>query len=268
MRHLGNGHSVTTAEAEDQMGTDAELYIDLLKRILVNNIYQDPAQPAHWYRGTSYDAARRELGKDWPSLAHTMVGSKRLDNVQHCIESVLQERIPGDLIETGVWRGGVGILMRGILKAHHDGQRTVWLADSFRGIPPTGPDGHHLDQALSLDQANDVLGVSRHQVEENFRRYGLLDAQVRFLEGWFSDTLPAAPIRALALLRLDGDLYKSTTDALTHLYPKVSPGGFVIIDDFEIEACRQAVTDYRAAHGIDDDICPIDDNGVFWRKRR
>lgn len=250
------------------MGTDPALYLDLLKRILVNSIYQDPAQPAHWYRGTSYDSARRETGKDWPSLAHTMVGSKRLDNVQQCVESVLREQIPGDLIETGVWRGGVAILMRGILKAHNDTQRTVWLADSFRGIPPAGLDGHPLDQALALDQFNDVLGISRNRVEENFRRYGLLDAQVRFLEGWFSDTLPAAPIQRLAILRLDGDLYQSTTDALTHLYPKLSPGGYIIIDDFEIEACRQAVKDYRSAHGIDDDICPIDDNGVFWRKQR
>lgn len=119
-----------------------------------------------------------------------------------------------------------------------------------------------------MDQFNDVLGVSRDQVEENFRRYGLLDSQVRFLEGWFSETLPTAPIRALAVLRLDGDLYKSTMDVLTHLYPKVTPGGYVIIDDFDIAACRQAVKDYRAAHEIDDEICPIDDNGVFWRKQR
>lgn len=121
------------------MGAHAELYLDLLKRILPNTIYQDPAQPAHWYRGTSYDATRRELGKDWPSLAHTMVGCKRLDNVQQCVESVLKEKIPGDLIETGVWRGGVGILMRGILKAHHDTQRIVWLADSSTVSRPLAP---------------------------------------------------------------------------------------------------------------------------------
>lgn len=250
------------------MGAQAELYLDLLKRILINTIYQDPAQPAHWYTSTSYDPGRREMGQDWPSVAHTMVGRKRLDNVQQCVESVLRDGIPGDLIETGIWRGGVGILMRGILKAHDDTNRIVWLADSFQGIPPTGPEGHPLDQALALDQANNVLSVSRAEVEENFRRYGLLDHQVRFLAGWFSETLPAAPISSLAVLRLDGDLYKSTTDVLTHLYPRVSAGGYVIVDDFEIEACRQAVHDYRTAHGINDDICPIDSNGVFWRRQR
>jgi O-methyltransferase len=92
---------------------------------------------------------------------------------------------------------------------------------------------------------------------------------VRFLKGWFRDTLPTAPVQRLALLRLDGDLYESTTDALTHLYPEVSPGGFVVVDDYgDIAACRQAVTDYRKAHGIEEPIVPIDWSGAYWRRSR
>jgi O-methyltransferase len=112
------------------------------------------------------------------------------------------------------------------------------------------------------------LAVSLEEVQNNFRRYGLLDDQVRFLKGWFRDTLPSAPIRRLAVLRLDGDLYESTIDSLTHLYPKLVRGGYAIIDDFgDVPACRQAVMDYRALHGITEEIIPIDWSGAFWRKQ-
>jgi O-methyltransferase len=103
-------------------------------------------------------------------------------------------------------------------------------------------------------------------VKENFRKFGLLDEQVAFLPGWFSETLAAAPIERLALLRLDGDMYASTMDALTALYHKVSPGGFVIVDDYgAVPACRQAVTDFREARGIKAQIVDIDGLGVFWQ---
>jgi O-methyltransferase len=113
-----------------------------------------------------------------------------------------------------------------------------------------------------------VLAVSEDTVRANFRRYGLLDDRVRFLRGWFKDTLPGAPIDQIGLLRLDGDLYESTIQALDALYPRLSVGGFCIIDDYHaIDACRQAVTDYREKHSISDNIVEIDGTGVFWRKR-
>ena len=101
----------------------------------------------------------------------------------------------------------------------------------------------------------------------NFERYCLLDEQVRFLKGWFSDTLPDAPIEELAVVRLDGDLYESTMDGLVNLYPKLSPGGYCIIDDYgHIDACRQAVDDYRSAHGIEEEMLVIDGAGSYWRR--
>ena len=105
------------------------------------------------------------------------------------------------------------------------------------------------------------------EVQENFRRYSLLDDQVRFLKGWFCDTLPKAPIGQLAVLRLDGDLYESTMDGLNALYSKVSPGGFVIVDDYgDFAPCRNAVNEFRQLHGINEPIEKIDWTGVFWRK--
>lgn len=254
------------------MSTD--LYLDLMKKVLTNVIYEDPANPATPVRPSErdrprpagFDPQRRADGEDWPAHAHTMVGLKRLDNVQHCVEDVLANKVPGDLIETGVWRGGVCIFMRAILKAHGVDDRTVWAADSFAGMPVAAEDAPALDHGMALHQFNDVLGVGLDQVRRNFARYDLLDDQVKFLPGWFSDTLPSAPIAELAVIRLDGDLYSSTMDALTALYPRLSPGGYVIVDDYGLRTCREAVHAYRAGQGIDDPIREIDNFGAYWQR--
>ncbi|MEZ5165388.1 MAG: TylF/MycF/NovP-related O-methyltransferase [Acidimicrobiales bacterium] len=212
------------------------------------------------------DRGHRDDGNDWPPTAETMVGRRRLADVRRCVESVLTDDVPGDLIETGVWRGGVTILMRGMLEAWGDPDRRVWVADSFRGLPPPDADAFPLDVGHDLSDVAQ-LAVSADEVRANFERYGLLDDRVRFLEGWFRDTLPAAPIDRLAVLRLDGDMYESTIDALEALYPKLSVGGFVIVDDYGAwEPCRAACTDFRARHGITDEIVEIDWTGVHWRR--
>jgi O-methyltransferase len=218
-------------------------------------------------RTRSFDEQKRDLGLDWPAAADTMIGMQRLTSLQHCVEAVLAEDVPGDLVECGVWRGGACILMRAVLAAYGDEKRRVWLADSFAGVPPPDPDKYAADKNLRLDLSADVLAVPEDNVKANFRRYGLLDDRVRFLPGWFKDTLRAAPINRIALLRLDGDLYESTIQALDALYPRLSPGGFCIVDDYHaIEACQRAVTDYRESHRIRDDITEVDGSGVFWRK--
>ena len=212
------------------------------------------------------DADKRDTGNDWPPAAETMVGRRRLDDVRHCVDTVLADDIPGDLIETGVWRGGVTILMRGMLEAWGDVERKVWVADSFQGLPT--PDATAFPQDVGHDLSTvSALAVSADQVRANFERYGLLDDRVEFLEGWFRDTLVTAPIDRLAVLRLDGDMYESTIDALEALYPLLSVGGYVIVDDYGAwEPCRRACTDYRERHGITDEIVSIDWTGVHWRR--
>ena len=211
------------------------------------------------------DAVKRDDGNDWPPSAETMVGRKRLANVRACVESVLADEIPGDLIETGVWRGGVTILMRGILAAWGDTHRRVWVADSFQGLPVPDVEAFPADEGHDLSGVS-ALAVSSEQVKANFARYDLLDDQLQFLEGWFKDTLPTAPVEQLAVLRLDGDLYESTMDALDALYPKLSVGGYVIIDDYGAwEPCRAAVDEYRHTHAITDEIIEVDWAGIYWR---
>jgi Macrocin-O-methyltransferase (TylF) len=241
------------------------LYLDLMKKCLTDFIYGDVLEKPNIGPGP-FDPTQRAEGRDWPAHAHTMIGLKRLDSLQFCVEDVLARGVPGDLIETGVWRGGASILMRAVLKAYGVADRTVWAADSFEGLPAPDPSKYPADEGDRLHEFKE-LAVPLEEVMSNFARYGLLDEQVRFLKGWFRDTLPGAPVERLAVIRLDGDMYESTTDALVNLYPKLSEGGYLIVDDYGCYAsCRQAVHDYRDAHAVADEIREIDWTGVYWQK--
>ena len=261
------------------------LYLDLIKRCILNIPYVDaeinPIQPHGWFRSVVLKAfqvvgiqlahhrrgnlSARLAGHDCSDVAHSMLSMKRLDNVQHCMETILDDGVPGDFIETGVMRGGTVILMRAILKVHGISDRNVWAADSFEGLPAPNVEQYPADAGAAW-HLRPLTEAGLDHVKRNLERYDLLDPQVKFLKGWFRDTLACAPITRLALLRLDGDLYESTMDALVPLYPKLSPGGFVIIDDYNLAMCREAVHDYRSREGITEPIAPIDGDGVYWRK--
>jgi O-methyltransferase len=210
-------------------------------------------------------AVRVEGRGAWPACADSMIGLRRMDNIQYCMEHVLENRIPGDFIETGAWRGGACIFMRAILAAYGIVDRRVFVADSFKGLPPPDVAKYPADQG-DQHAAFPYLAVSREAVEARFNRYGLLDQQVVFLEGWFEDTLPVAPIDQLAVMRVDGDMYGSTMVALENLYPKLSNGGFCIVDDYALPGCRRAVDDFRAREGIQSQLNRVDWTGVFWQK--
>jgi O-methyltransferase len=212
-----------------------------------------------------YSPEDRAVGRDTPSRAESMIGLARMDNLRYCVQTVIEDNVPGDLIETGVWRGGATIFMRAILKAFGDTTRLVWVADSFQGLPAPDPVRYPADTEKPY---SGMLQVGVEQVRHNFRRYGLLDDQVKFLVGWFKDTLPEAPIEHLAVIRLDGDMYESTWQAIEALYPKLSPGGFCIVDDYGtfVTQAQQAIHDYRKAHDISDPIIDIDGAGAYWRK--
>lgn len=243
------------------------LYLDVMERYLTGRIYQDrPLSVKPGSMDQEYDDRLREYGWDWPSLAHTMIGQKRLRNLRRLVENVIWNRVPGDLIETGVWRGGACIMMRAVLQAYSVKDRRVWVADSFEGLPP--PDVERFPKDAGQDfHTFPELAVPLETVKENFARYGLLDDQVVFLKGWFRETLAKAEIEKLALMRLDGDLYESTFLALEHLFDKLSPGGYVIVDDYRVvDACRAAVSDFLSSRGLTPKIMGIDGVGVCWRK--
>ncbi len=182
-------------------------YLDLLKRSLVNWLYHDAEHKVLFRFGdlaivkrSPFDPVAREIGRDYSVHAHTLVGFERLENIQYCVETVVSENVPGDLIETGAWRGGSCIFMRGVLKALGVKDRVVWLANSFEGLPKPNAERYPDDDGNRL-HTYDELSIPLETVKDTFERYGLLDEQVKFLKGWFRDTLPDAPIEKLAVLR-------------------------------------------------------------------
>ena len=254
-------------EISNEAQQAAALYLDLLKKCLTRVIFPDRSFQRDLVGTTEQSFADRFEGRDWPTEAETMVGLRRLDNLESCVFRVLADEIPGDLVETGVWRGGSAILMRAVLKAYGETSRRVIVADSFQGLPQPDPVRYPRDAGDIHHQLESYLGVSLEEVKANFARYGLLDEQVQFLPGWFRDTLPSAPVEKIAVLRLDGDMYESTMEALVNLYDKVSDRGFVILDDYgALPNCRAAVCDFRQARGISEPMNRIDWTGVFWQK--
>lgn len=237
-------------------------YLDLLEGVLTGTVTRDSAQSSNGEQ--PFDPLRRSLGRDWPTSAVTMIGDTRMRNLRNLLELALRNKIEGDFIETGVWRGGACIYAKAVFEAYGQTERRVFVADSFRGLPPpneiefpqdTG-DTHHFYSELA---------ISRDAVAANFSRFGLLDERVVFIEGWFSETLAVAPVDKLCMLRLDGDLYESTIVALNSLYDKVSKGGYVVVDDYLLPTCEQAVNDFRVKRGITTPMQPVDGAAVWWQ---
>ena len=273
-----------------------QLYLELLKKTILFEIWleYEPYLPAslHISKDLSYEPvtvplplfikryaenhnlkivkpnilkSERQDGTDWPRAAHSMIGRERMNQLHQAMETVVRENIEGDFIETGVWRGGSCIFMNGFLQANNITNRNVWVADSFEGLPAPNIEQYPQDYDDYL-HTFDYLRVSLEQVQENFNKYNLLNDQVKFLKGWFKDTLPRAPIEKIAIARLDGDMYESTTDGLVNLYDKVSKGGYIIIDDYGLPPCAEAVTDFRHQRNLTAPITKIDVFGVYWRK--
>lgn len=202
-------------------------------------------------------------GRDWPEKAYTMIGLKRLTNIEYCANQVVKDKIEGDFIECGVWRGGACIFMKHLcneLKL----DKKIYVADSFCGLPK--PDMKYPQDLGDLHYTYDFLKVSQQQVEDNFKQFELLDDSVIFVKGWFCDTLHKIDTK-FSVLRVDGDMYSSTMDALNGLYDKLSPGGFIIIDDYALSGCQNAVNDFRKLKQIQEPISMVDWTGAYWRKK-
>ena len=267
----------------------AELYLDLMKKVLTRAVTAtgmerhtiQPVGPKSWLlchfnrlvRRFGLEAVRLtpsgaedylesgDQARNRVEDAETMLGTRQLDHMQRCIVDVLNKNVPGDLIEAGVWRGGMTIFMRAVLKGYQIADRKVWVADSFSGLPEIDR------QRETFEWNRGDMAVSLDTVRNNFARYGLLDDQVVFLKGFFSETLPTAPIRQLSILRIDADLYQSTIDVLRNLYPALSVGGYAIFDDYQnLPDCRRAIDEFRAVSGIKEEICRIDERAVYWQK--
>ncbi len=253
-----------------------ELKLEFLKRILTDTISDESIRSEFFQTkkipnddiiksilDEKIDQNRME-GLDWPERAHTMIGIKRLNNLQESLDYIRENNIKGDFIETGVWRGGASIFIK-FYNDYYKMNRKVFVADSFEGLPI--PDLQKYPQDVNDTHYKiDYLKVSLEEVTSNFENYGVLDDNVIFLKGWFCDTLKNEKIKNLSLLRFDGDMYGSTIDVLENLYFKLNKNGVLIIDDYCLPNCVKAVTDFRNKHNIKDTISVVDKCGVFWYK--
>ncbi len=214
--------------------------------------------------------AWRAEGRDWPLDGMTMVGLLRLDDLQACVDTVVGDGIQGDLIEAGAWRGGASILMRATLDSLGAHDRTVWVADSFQGFPRPDEQDARADRDLESHMDEIDFPFSTLQtVQGYFARFGC-ERGVRFVPGFFEDTLDGLRGRRWSLVRLDADTYKATRLALEALYPGLAIGGYLILDDYFHpllpESCRKAVDEFRRDHAITEPIEQIDWTGARWRR--
>ncbi len=269
-------HPFDAARAPDARGAGAEVermriaYLDLLKLVLCDLAGEATTSVGRLADGRLFTRrvggearAIRAVGMDWPLDGTTMVGLRRLDDLQACVEAVVADGVAGDLIEAGVWRGGASILVRATLDSLGATDRDLWLADSFAGFTQSGRG--ELSQTPE-DQWLDYIAVSAGRVRENFRRLGYTEG-LRFVRGFFTDTMPGLAGRRWALIRLDGDTYDATRDCLKTLYPGLAPGGYAVIDDYgAVEDCRRAVDEYRERNGITEELETIDWTAVRWRR--
>jgi O-methyltransferase len=198
---------------------------------------------------------------------HTLIGLSGLDNLERCAERVFAEAIPGDFMEAGVCQGGAAIFLRALQVAFGQAKRRLWVADSFKGLPASQAEAD-LDSGRDFtERSAPLMAFSLEGVRDHFIRYDLLNEGVSFLPGWFAETFPDAPIGPLAILRIDADLYVSTREALENLHDRVSPGGFIIVDDYGAHSpCRQAVDEFRAERDIREPLLYADRSIVYWRK--
>lgn len=268
---------------------EENLYAQLLMRAVTGSLYPSDTYDAHFvsedFPKKPYDFEQRKYGKDCPAIGHTMVGWVRLQSLYNALRTCIIEGVRGDFLEAGVWRGGASIFAAGVLRemgclgvqaaskssAQADARAgcgmDVWVCDSFQGFETEPWDGDY-----DFIKLNPIVAVSEETVRANFELYQLgafVDTSVHFVKGFFADSLPHLhQVSSIAVLRLDGDLFSSTSDILYNLYNKVAIGGFVIVDDYEISDCKRAIDHFRELHEIRDPLIEVDPHSkaVYWRK--
>ena len=235
-------------------------YLDLTKRALTSflsrSFTEDPTA------GSEGEAETMEAGSCRDGTWHMGQGAattegpisqKWLSGLVHLellVDDVIARRVEGDVIEAGCYAGGTAVLLRAAMEFEAAATRKLLLADSFEGIPqPRTALGKRIDTTASWTGEHRYV-ATLGQARSTLRRYGLLDERVVFVPGYFNESLPALPSERLALIHIDADAYDSVTDALVALYPRLTPGGHVVVDDFPLPGVRAAVLEFRERHRV------------------
>eukprot|EP01026_Neomeris_dumetosa_P017768 TRINITY_DN1688_c0_g1_i7.p1 TRINITY_DN1688_c0_g1~~TRINITY_DN1688_c0_g1_i7.p1 ORF type:complete len:285 (-),score=26.82 TRINITY_DN1688_c0_g1_i7:39-893(-) len=200
-------------------------YVQTVMRSVMGILLETPdysfqRAPETMYRQRKYQQMVRLKGQGRPAYGLTMVSWYRLSNIYHQLMRIMIEGIEGDFMEAGVWRGGSSIVAKAVIQAFEGGGRKVHVVDSFEGLPAPRSNFAEIDTGEYAKM--DYIRVSLEQVQSNFQRYGLLDDGVEFHKGFFNESLSRFrkenPQAKISFLRLDGDMYESTTDILYNVY--------------------------------------------------
>lgn len=244
-------------ERYDNFEANFESFAHLLENAVTGSLYDEAGRCGNddCSKILPYDSALRKRGNDWPVIGHTMVGHLRIQNVRIAVEEVVRNRIPGDFVEMGVWRGGVCIYARLLLDFMNQRHRLVHLFDAFENLPGYG-------------NSTKYLAVSEADVRRNFNKYGALH-NTYFYKGLFRDTVKNAKIQKISILRIDGNFYDSYQDALYYFYESVPVGGIVIFDDILSHSMvMRCWLDFKSEQKLIENLTVIDDHSAWFKKKK
>lgn len=197
----------------------------------------------------------------------TMVKNRNLKLLYDLVLDVNKCHLSGDIVECGVWNGGSAAMMgRASLEAPLDLEpRRLWLFDSFQGLPPPGEhDGDFEKQSYfpGWNKGNVKM------VQEVLGKIGYPSDKLTIVPGWFDETIVREPIEEIVILHIDADWYQSVRTVLELLYPRVVPGGYVVLDDYGLwPGCERAVLDYFSEHQISEMIVrEVGKQGAYFQK--
>lgn len=202
---------------------------------MINPSYPDLQEPLFW-----------KLFERWNS--HSLLSPERLNALYESAKHLVAANIPGAIVDCGVYRGGGFCLVLEALVQFGDTDRDVYAFDTFQGFPEGIRDVSINGDVLTRDAW--VTGDFQHITAENVAQTGYPMARVHLVRGPVEATIPVHAPDRIAHLHLDTDYYESTLHELVHLWPRLSSGGTLIIDDYgHFEGCRRAVDEYFAANG-------------------
>lgn len=214
------------------------------------------------------DSTRRIIERSQP---FTMTSPERIAAVCDAVRYISKAKIPGQIVECGVWKGGSILAAVETLIECDSQQRQIWLYDTFDGMTaPTKSDidflGRSADQLLHLADRADASSVwcrsQLSQVKELLASAEYPADKFRFVVGPVEQTIPQRAPEQIAILRLDTDWYQSTYHELEHLLPRLMPGGVLIVDDYgHWNGCRQAVDEYFEKFSVPMFLSRIDYTG-------
>jgi hypothetical protein len=204
-----------------------------------------------------------------------MTSRERVLAAIRSVDHVVENDIAGDVVECGVWKGGSMMAMALALLRRGETRRTLYLYDTFAGMPAptvrdTQFDGQRAADVLARSpRESHVWAVAGlEEVERNLRSTGYPQERTRFVVGPVEETIPGTIPAAIAILRLDTDWYVSTRHELFHLFPRMSTGGVLIVDDYgHWRGSKQATDEYFSQYPVPPDLVPIDYTGVLAVKR-